>query len=78
MAKKNIYDDSSLILKGGDVPGHTKYLQGLDLPIKVNSIIEYGKLELSDVAGMHIADVNGVSTLVITPELVGQVLTGRK
>lgn len=68
---KWLIGETNPILDDDDVDGHTKYLQGIDLPIKVNSIIEDGELKLSDVSEMHIADVDGVSTLIITPEIVG-------
>lgn len=53
------------------VEGHTRYLQGLDLPIKINSIAdENDELIPSDVSEMHIGDINGVKTLIITPEII--------
>lgn len=55
----------------GDVPGHTKYLQGIDLTILVNSINDGGQLKPSAVSEMHIAEINGEKCLVITPEIVG-------
>lgn len=55
----------------GDVPGHTKYLQGIDLPIRVNSIIDDGQLHPSEVSEMHVGDVDGTTCLLITPEIVG-------
>lgn len=67
MAKKNIYDGSTLILKSRDVPAHTKHLQGINLPIKVNSLLEDGSRELAN-GTMRVTNVDGVDTLVITPE----------
>lgn len=52
-----------------DVKGHTKYLQGLDLPIMVNSVWESENHCIpSNVCEMHIGTVDGKSTLLITPE----------
>lgn len=61
----------SFSILNDDVDGHTKYLQGINLPIVVNSIIDDGKLRPSGVSEMHIADVEGVTSLVITPTIVG-------
>lgn len=54
-----------------DVEGHTKYLQGINLPIMVNSIIDGDDLEPSDVAEMHIGMIDGKDVLLITPSIVG-------
>lgn len=51
-----------------DVDGHSKYLQGIDLPIMVNSIVENGNFVPSKVSEMHIGLVNGCQTIIITPE----------
>lgn len=53
-----------------DVDGHSKYLQGIDLPIMVNSIVENGKFVPSKVSEMHIGLINGCQTLIITPEIL--------
>ena len=53
-----------------EVGGHTKYLQGIDLPIMVNSILENETLIPSEVSEMHIGIVNGKQTLIITPEIL--------
>ncbi len=55
-----------------DVNGHTKYLQGINLPIMVNSIYEDNKWIPSNVAEMHIGMVNGKQTLLITPSVLAQ------
>lgn len=53
-----------------EVDGHTKYLQGIDLPIMINSIIENDNYIASEVSEMHIGMVNGNQTLIITPEIL--------
>lgn len=53
-----------------DVNGHTKYLQGIDLPIMVNSVFENETLTPSEVSEMHIGMVNGTRVLMITPEII--------
>ena len=53
-----------------DVDGHSKYLQGIDLPIMVNSIVENGNFVPSKVSEMHIGLVNGCQTIIITPEIL--------
>ena len=53
-----------------DVDGHTKYLQGIDLPIVVNSVVENGNFIPSKVSEMHIGSVNECQTLIITPEVL--------
>lgn len=54
-----------------DVEGHTKYLQGVDLPIMVNSIWDNeSNCTPSTVSEMHIGMVDGKQTLLITPELI--------
>ncbi len=53
-----------------DVNGHTKYLQGIDLPIMVNSVFENKTLTPSEVSEMHIGMVNGNRVLMITPEII--------
>ena len=52
-----------------EVKGHTKYLQGLDLPIMVNSVWESENHCIpSEICEMHIGTVDGKLTLLITPE----------
>ena len=52
-----------------EVEGHTKYLQGLDLPIMVNTVWETeNHCVPSKVCEMHIGNVEGKSALLITPE----------
>lgn len=54
-----------------DVSGHTKYLQGINLPIMVNSVFEGEDCCVpSKVSEMHIGNVNGVQTVLITPEVI--------
>lgn len=56
-------------IKDGDVDGHTKYLQGIHLPIMVNAIeAEDGTLKPSAVSEMHIGNVDGQLAVLITPE----------
>lgn len=51
-----------------DVEGHTKYLQGVNVPIAVNCMVsDDNELLPSDVAEMHIGTVDGKTTLLITP-----------
>ena len=53
------------------VDGHTKYLQGINLPIAVNAIIsDNNELLPSSVCEMHIGEVNGVKTVLITPDVI--------
>ena len=54
------------------VEGSTKYLQGIDLPIMVNSVLQSNGITIpSDVAEMHIGKTeNGEEALFITPSLV--------
>lgn len=64
----------SFLLKNvinNDVEGHTKYLQGINLPIMVNTVAS-GDSELlpSGVCEMHIGEVNGIKTLLITPDVI--------
>lgn len=58
------------IFHKNDVDGHTKYLQGIDLPIVVNSVVENGNFIPSKVSEMHIGSVNGCQVLIITPEVL--------
>lgn len=51
------------------VKGHTKYLQGIDLPIMVNSIWKNENYCVpSSISEMYIGTVDGKLTLLITPE----------
>lgn len=54
----------------GEVDGHTKHLQGIDLPIMVNSVFENDNFMPSEVSEMHIGMVNGNCVLMITPEII--------
>lgn len=61
----------SPLSKGEDVDGHTNHLQGIHVPIMVNSIYDKdGNSSPSAVSEMHIGEVNGSPTLLITPEVV--------
>lgn len=52
-----------------EVKGHTKYLQGLDFPIMVNSVWESENHCIpSEICEMHIGTVDGKLTLLLTPE----------
>lgn len=53
-----------------DVTGHTKYLQGIDLPIMINSIGTDNGCEPSKVCEMHIGTVNGDQVVLITPHII--------
>ena len=68
---KNLYEDiiESHSITQGDVEGHTKHLQGIDLPIMVNTIWdENNNFTPSEVSEMHIGTVNGKQVLLVTPE----------
>lgn len=55
-----------------DVEGHTKYLQGIDLPIMINSVWKSeDNCQPSPVCEMHIGKVNNELVLLITPENIG-------
>lgn len=54
----------------GDVDGHTKYLQGINLPIMINSIFENDEFIPSKALEMHIGIVKGKQVLLITPEII--------
>ena len=55
-------------IKTESVPGHTRYLHGIDLPIYVNSVCdENDEFHPSEVAEMHIGEVNGKKAIIITP-----------
>lgn len=58
----------SFSIMQNEVDGHTKYLQGINLPIMVNSVVDAdGNYIPQPIAEMHIALVNDKQTLVITP-----------
>lgn len=57
------------IMQGDIEEGHTKYLQGIDLPIMVNSIfVDENNCKPSPVCEMHIGKVDDKLTLLITPK----------
>ena len=58
------------ILTGDSVEGHTKYLQGIDLPIGVNCISNGNEMVPSEVAEMHIGQYNGSPMLLLTPSTI--------
>lgn len=68
--KQKCTSSKSFSIFQGDVEGHTKYLQGVDLPIMVNSIFVNEKFIPSEVSEMHIAMINGKQTLIITPGII--------
>lgn len=65
------YGNDASILKT-DVIGHTKYLQGIDMPIMVNSICNENTTELkpSAVCEMHIGIVDNKKVVLITPQII--------
>jgi hypothetical protein len=68
--KQKATGSKSFSIMNGDVDGHTKYLQGLDLPIMVNSISDGENLKPSPVSEMHIGNVDGKTVLLVTPEII--------
>ena len=68
--KQKCTGSKSFSILQNEVDGHTKYLQGIDLPIMVNSILENETLTTSEVSEMHIGMINGKQTLIITPEIL--------
>lgn len=60
----------SFSILNGDVDGHTKYLQGISVPIMVNSISDGENSHPSPVCEMHIGNVDGNAVLLITPEII--------
>lgn len=68
--KQKCTGSKSFSILQNEVDGHTKYLQGIDLPIMINSILENETLVPSEVSEMHIGMVNGNQTLIITPEIL--------
>lgn len=55
----------------GSIEGHTRYLQGLDLPIYINSIQQTNGITMaSDVSEMHVGKYDDADALLITPSLV--------
>lgn len=70
--KQKCTGSKSFSILTNDVIGHTKYLQGINLPIMVNSILANADDDYrpSKVSEMHIGLVDGVQTLLITPEYI--------
>lgn len=68
--KQKCTNSKSFSILQNEVAGHTKYLQGIDLPIMVNTIFENSDFTASEVSEMHIGTVNGNQTLIITPEII--------
>lgn len=68
--KQKATGSKSFSILNGDVDGHTKYLQGIDLPIMVNSISDGENSQPSPVCEMHIGNVDGNTVLLITPEII--------
>lgn len=67
--KQKCTGSKSFSILTDDVEGHTKYLQGISLPIMVNTVWESEvNCAPSKVCEMHISLVDGVQTLLITPE----------
>jgi len=61
---------SDLNLEMG-VDGHTKYLQGVNVPIMVNSVFDSeNHCTPTDVSEMHLGTVNGKQILLITPSVI--------
>jgi hypothetical protein len=66
--KQKATGSKSFSILDGNVEGHTKYLQGIDLPIMVNSISDgEGDLKPSPVSEMYIGNVDDKVVLLITP-----------
>ncbi len=61
---------SSPLSKNKDANGHTKYLQGIHLPIVINSIQTGSEWKPSEVAEMHIGTYNDEPALILTPEII--------
>lgn len=68
--KQKCTGSKSFSILQSEVDGHTKYLQGIDLPIMINSILENENFMTSEVSEMHIGMVNGNQVLIITPEII--------
>lgn len=69
--KQKCTGSKSFSILTDDVDGHTKYLQGIDLPIMVSTIWDdENDCMLSKVSEMHIGLVDGTQALLITPELI--------
>lgn len=69
---KNFDDDYVPVAIPKDMEGHTKYLQGVNLPIMINSVYSTeDSCTPSPVAEMHIGKVEGEDVLLITPESIG-------
>lgn len=53
-----------------DLLGHTRFLQGVNLPIVVNSIVdEFNNWETSE-CGMRIGKIDGEDKVIITPDRI--------
>jgi hypothetical protein len=68
--KQKATGSKSFSILNGDVDGHTKYLQGIDVPIMVNSISDGENSRPSPVSEMHIGNVDGKTVLLVTPEII--------
>lgn len=67
----NLDNDSSNLTSGKEVSGNTEHLQGISLPIMVNTIWNSeNQCAPSPVCEMHIGKVNGESVVLITPEVI--------
>lgn len=55
----------------GHLEGHTKYLQGVDLPIMVNSVfLDSGEVIPVSVSEMHVGKFKEKQVLLITPRCI--------
>lgn len=61
---------SSPLSKNKDANGHTKYLQGIHLPIVINSIQTGSEWKPSEVTEMHIGTYNDEPALILTPKII--------
>ena len=69
--KQKCTGSKSFSIMQEEVEGHTKYLQGINLPIMVNTIYETENHCIpSEVCEMHIGMIDGKQTLLITPEYI--------
>jgi hypothetical protein len=69
--KQKCTGSKSFSIMQEEVEGHTKFLQGIDLPIMVNTIWETENHCIpSEVSEMHIGMIDGKQTLLITPECI--------
>lgn len=66
--KQKCTGSKSFSVLTNNVDGHTKYLQGINLPIMVNTVWDNEEnCKPSEISEMHIGSINGVPTLLITP-----------